>query len=168
MKDPGAEWCRANLGKAVGELPDRPAENQCELCGMVFKAKLRPDYDPQLEQRGLPSDARHRGWVCRGCYGLLKWIERVNEKKLFDYLDRQVVFGDPPPEYPTDGRCQICSKWCGNELHHDHDHDFEALGYAIEDSQRGYLCPACNINRVARVDRIGSGRLKKYLGRARY
>ena len=163
-----AAWCRANLEKGFGDLPLRPADNRCELCGNIYKAELRWDLD--IDLRGLhavPLEACFRGWVCRGCHNLLKWTNQIGREKLFAYLDRGIAFGDNPAEYPADGRCELCERWCGEKLNRDHSHQIEALGFTVFDSRRGYLCQPCNTDKVARIDRIGVLKFHEHLDRAR-
>jgi hypothetical protein len=151
-----------------GDLPAPPENNRCELCGEIYKAKLRWDLDSELRDlHRVPLEACFRGWVCRGCHNLLKWVYQIGRERLFAYLGRGIPFGDNPPESPADGRCELCERRHGVKLHHDHCHTFEALGYSLFQSQRGYLCPPCNTGKVARIDRIGILKFREHLDRAR-
>ena len=163
-----AAWCRANLGKAFGDLPARPADNRCELCKRIYNKKLRCDFDRELEHLGTACrDSHFRGWVCAGCHGLLNWLHQIGRKTLFAYLDRDIPLGDDPPEYPADDRCQLCMASCGAELVRDHCHRLEAKGCNLSLSQRGYVCQACNTGRLARIDEIGIQKFRRYIDSAR-
>lgn len=156
-----AAWHRANLGKSLGDLPERPADNRCELSGWVGKQKLRPDFDPALQRLGFPPEECFRGWVCTSSESLLKWIYLVGEKKVLDYMARCAA-----PPRPADGRCELCTKLPATKLHHDHVHECEDW-LTLEGSRRGWLCGGCNTSKIARIDAIGIKKLREYLGRAR-
>ncbi len=155
--------------KEFRELPARPADNRCELCGEIYKPELHWDLDQELRDLYplLSLEACFRGWLCRGCHNLLKWVYLIGRKKVRAYLDRCIPLGDNPPERPADGRCELCEKRCGEKLHHDHCHTLEASGYPLFGSQRGYLCQSCNTDKLARIDKIGESKFRQYLDRAR-
>jgi Recombination endonuclease VII len=162
-----AAWCSANVGKSLGELPERPADNRCELCGCVRMRKLRPDFDPHLQRLGFSPDQCFRGWVCGACESLLKWLERVGEEKALAYAEYCVANGKPLRPRPLDGLCYLCEEPTRN-LHNDHDHKVvEALGLTLPESRRDWLCTRCNTIMIARVDAIGPTKLREYLGRPR-
>jgi hypothetical protein len=157
-----AAWCNANLGKSLGDLPERPADNRCELSGWVVKRKLRPDFDPELQRLGLPPEECFRGWVSDSSMSLIKWTYYVvGEKKLFDYLTRCAA-----PPCPADGLCELCGKMPATKLHHDHVHELEDC-FTLEGSRRGWLCGGCNTSKIARIDAIGIKKFRDYLRRAR-
>ena len=138
-------------------------DGQCELCKRSGIRKLYPDYNSSIEERkrNRPLSLRHRGWVCRTCHTVLKWIDGIGAQKLFDYLGRCVALGDEVPEYPDDNCCYFCKSSVGTRrLHLDHDHDEqERYGLSLIDSSRGYLCNRSNSHMLYRVDKIGSDKL---------
>lgn len=161
-----AQWCRNNLGKLIGEIPPRPADNRCELCKKFWKERLQPEYDPMLKKLGLSQDRSFRGWLCGRCRKLLSWIWRVGEEKVFEYMGRGPLCAYPTPPRPPDGRCELCGRFT-RSLHRDHDHFLDGRGYSFEDKMRGHPCGPCNMSEIAWIDEIGVFPLKEYLGRAR-
>lgn len=162
LLDRDAAWCRRYLGKGLGDIPLRSPENRCDLCQMIFKTKLEPDYDPRLVRKGLRPQRCFRGWCCGGCRALLSWIDRVGEKTVFEFLGRSPVCGGTRRQPPADGLCELCRKMPWRHREHEH---LEGLGITFSESQRGYTCRACNTSKLAQVDRIGTTTLRDYLGR---
>src|ERR1017187_1175652 len=74
---------------------------------------MTSNYNTSVEERKGPLSLRHRGWVCRSCHTLLKWIDEISAQKLFYYLDRCVALGDKVPEYPGDNCCDLCKSSMG-------------------------------------------------------
>lgn len=54
----------------------------------------------------------------------------------------------PTPAVP--GHCDLC-ELPTEQLHHDHDHDLEDLGFTAVETHRGWLCGTCNL----RLGRLG-------------
>lgn len=166
LLDRDAAWCRKHLGKRIGDIPLRPDDNRCDLCQRVVKARLDCDYGPGPLRSGLSIERCFRGWCCTRCRSLLRWIDSIGKKTLYDYYHRPFPIGTLRPP-PRDGLCELCRKAPCRKLHRDHDHQLvEDFGFKLSDSQRGYPCESCNSNKLAWVDRIGFERVDKYLKRA--
>lgn len=156
-----------HFGEGLMLMPPE-VDGQCELCKRSGIRKLHPDYNTSVEERKGPLSLRHRGWVCRSCHTLLKWIDEISAQKLFDYLDRCVALGDKVPEYPGDNCCDLCKSSMGTRrLHLDHDHyEQECRGLTLINSSRGYLCNRCNSYMLYKADKIGVEKLSGYLKRS--
>jgi hypothetical protein len=164
MNRPAVDTLHKDFGKAL-DASERPPNGQCELCKKAENRKLHPDYDCSPNVCAHSLSQRHRGWVCKGCHSLLEWIDQVGFQKLNEYLSRRSI-GDPRPRKPDDGHCELCD--CPprrGPLNLDHCHFLEDLGFPKAEWDRGYVCDRCNSPMLARVDKIGTAKLWKYLSR---